>query len=449
MRRRRHHQTEEHPLLDAVEDWLRSPASRSADEEPDISSPRAATGQARDLTTNPDGSINPLNQEIGGQSSVALIAPDHPAVNKVARVTIRPGSSNSYGNTVRLLMADYLEPKDPAPPTEGLEYVHAFAVRFPAALNDGGFPRTGLLWELHNTAPYYNYSSGAALAPHAVLLRPNKVLANRCCAGPITPTGWSEWHPEDPILTNLKTDRWINVVHRLLLKADKTGFVETYGWYLGDPVPQTPQVNLRNVASAQSIPGLAPDKLYLEEGFYIDGASSTNRTDTIDHTLPRRFFGPTALQDAIAWINGGTTPPPSGNVPQSTTAPKISGEPVVDAQIQTDDGAWTNSPTGFKYQWQWKPGGTGEFMPVTGATSKTFQCSSTFVGSPVRCLVTAINASGQASAGSNEVVVRAEVIPPEPEPEPTPDGDYTVSGTATIEGQQVDLSLTLTRSDGS
>jgi len=409
-----------------------SPAAR--DDEPAIDGRVSTQGQPRDLTANPDGAIAPLVQEIGGVSSVTLIASDHPAVSKVARVQIKPGSSTSYGNTVRLLMAD-TSGTDPAPPSPTLDYAHAFAIRLPSHLNDGGFPRTGLVWELHNTAAFYNYSGPAALAPHALLIRPNRVLANRCCTGPLSQTGWTEWHPEDKVI-DLKPDAWLDVVHRCRFSEAKDGLVEVFAWWHGSTPPTAPQLRLQNVCTAQSIPQANPplhnDRLYLECGFYLDGASSTNRNDTIDHTLPRRFTGATLVTDAIAWLAGSAPPQPPQTYSYASSVK--TGDVIVDGHVWTvtsDDPAcrqarfFADNVELERVAWAEGKASTTLHLPPTSDNGG----------------VTLHDPAGAMLWGSGSIDWTVEA-PPDP-PDPTPD-TYDVTGTATVDGDEITLQLKLT-----
>jgi hypothetical protein len=409
--------TEEHPIIEALEDWLRSPAPRPYEvADSRGGGPPLTVGTDRDLTANPDNSINPLSAEVGGQSSVSLVDSSHPAVSKIARVVIRPGSSNTYGNTVRLLMAD-TQGGDPAPPTPTLEYTHAFAVRFPSSGNDGGFPRTGLLWELHNTYDWYMYSPGAALAPHAVLLRPNRTLANRYCGGDITPTGWAEWHPEDPLLTNVAADKWINVVHRVKFSESANGEIDVYAWYLGDPTPTTPKVKLRNLKTAQVLPNMQNDRLYLECGFYLDGASSTNRTDTIEHTLPRRFL---KTQDAFNWITSGQAPvPPDPPVTHHYASSIKTGDVVTDGQVWE---ATSDDTKVTKAKFFADNAVLSEQPFASGKASQTLHLAPTSDNGGV----TLHDSAGVMLWGSGSIdwTVQENVLPPEPETE-----TYELSGT--------------------
>jgi hypothetical protein len=84
--------------------------------------------------------------------------------------------------------------------------------------------------------------------------------------------------------------------------------------------------------------------------------------------------------------------------PVNTVAPAVTGTATIGSTITCSTGTWTNSPTGYAYQWQ--RAGTN----ISGATSQTYVLTSADSGYAVGCVVTASNAGGSASAASNTVV---------------------------------------------
>lgn len=96
-------------------------------------------------------------------------------------------------------------------------------------------------------------------------------------------------------------------------------------------------------------------------------------------------------------------------VPTNTVAPAISGTRVVGQTLTTTNGTWSNAPTSYAYRWQ-RDSGSG-FADISGATSSTYVLQNADVGFPVRCMVTASNASGAGTpAPSNTLVVVAEML---------------------------------------
>jgi len=86
--------------------------------------------------------------------------------------------------------------------------------------------------------------------------------------------------------------------------------------------------------------------------------------------------------------------------PQNTARPSVTGEARVGEELTAEEGTWTNSPTGFAYQWQrCDIDGTG-CLPVIGANGKTYGVRTADLGFRLRVRVTARNANGSGAATS-------------------------------------------------
>ena len=160
---------------------------------------------------------------------------------------------------------------------------------------------------------------------------------------------------------------------------------------------------------------------------------------------------PSAVQSVIAgyftavagaspvWIAGFFAPPPAaigatpicisgwgGGVlvipgsPVNTVAPVASGTLTVGSTLSCTTGTWTNSPTGYAYQW------LRNGVNISGATSGSYVVVAADAGTSVRCTVTASNAIGSTSATSNALSIAA--LPSAPSNTVVP----VVSGTATV-----------------
>jgi hypothetical protein len=86
-------------------------------------------------------------------------------------------------------------------------------------------------------------------------------------------------------------------------------------------------------------------------------------------------------------------------MPVNAVAPAITGTPTVGQTLSVSDGTWTNSPTGFTYQW--KRGAAA----ISGANAASYLLVSGDNLNNVSCDVTATNAAGSATATSNSVAV--------------------------------------------
>lgn len=87
----------------------------------------------------------------------------------------------------------------------------------------------------------------------------------------------------------------------------------------------------------------------------------------------------------------------SSGSPVNTVAPVVSGSTIEGQTLSVSNGTWTNSPTGYTYQWK------RDGVVVVGATASTYLLGSGDVGSLISCAVTASNGSGSNTAPSNSI----------------------------------------------
>lgn len=91
--------------------------------------------------------------------------------------------------------------------------------------------------------------------------------------------------------------------------------------------------------------------------------------------------------------------------PTVISGPSISGTPKVGSTLACSPGSWTNSPTGYGYQWD------REGTPIVGAMNPTYGVSKSDADLTLTCVVTAFNLGGGSSpAVSNGVRVIAPVV---------------------------------------
>ncbi len=106
-------------------------------------------------------------------------------------------------------------------------------------------------------------------------------------------------------------------------------------------------------------------------------------------------------------------PPPPPPAPANTVPPTIGGQAEEGETLQASTGSWTGKPKSYAYQWKDCDVLGGGCMPVSGATSLSYQLTPSDVGSTMRVVVTATNAGGSTPASSeatSEVLAR----PPSP-----------------------------------
>ena len=171
-------------------------------------------------------------------------------------------------------------------------------------------------------------------------------------------------------------------------------------------------------------------------------ASNTSALGYYDNSSNSGRYAPSTFSAGsnppASWPGGGSfdslsyslyatlgTPP---SAPANTVLPAISGTATQGQVLSSTTGTWSNSPTGFAYQWRrCDSGGTG-CADIAGATNSTYTLVAADVSGTVRVVVTATNAGGSAAATSTQTAAVASA------PVPGNTGLPVISGTPT-EGQ--------------
>jgi hypothetical protein len=114
--------------------------------------------------------------------------------------------------------------------------------------------------------------------------------------------------------------------------------------------------------------------------------------------------GPTTTRPPVTSTGPSPTPSPSPSPspapPANTALPVISGTTSQGSVLTASTGNWSNSPAGYAYQWQLCSSAGTSCTSVSGQTGSTYLAGGADVGSTIRVLVSAGNASGSASATS-------------------------------------------------
>ncbi len=90
----------------------------------------------------------------------------------------------------------------------------------------------------------------------------------------------------------------------------------------------------------------------------------------------------------------------NGELPKNTEAPKLSGTPAVGVRMAVSNGAWSNSPVAYGYQWEDCNSEGKSCTPILGATDANYTPASGDVGHTLVAQVTAINGGGSVLASS-------------------------------------------------
>ena len=92
-------------------------------------------------------------------------------------------------------------------------------------------------------------------------------------------------------------------------------------------------------------------------------------------------------------LGGGMAPP--SNPPVNTVAPALSGTQKVGNILSCSTGTWTGASITYTYQWK------RDGVNIGGATSSTYELTTTDYNTVISCAVTATNPDGSATVASN------------------------------------------------
>ena len=87
---------------------------------------------------------------------------------------------------------------------------------------------------------------------------------------------------------------------------------------------------------------------------------------------------------------------PGGTSPGNTVLPVITGTPIVGQTLTCSTGTWTNSPTGYAYQWK-------RGLVNIGTNANTYTLVAADANALISCVVTATNVSGSGSTAATAV----------------------------------------------
>ena len=120
------------------------------------------------------------------------------------------------------------------------------------------------------------------------------------------------------------------------------------------------------------------------------------------------------------------TPLVKPSIPVEEALPTITGTAQSGQSLTASTGSWTESPTGFAYQWQRCDAKGANCSAISGATAQTYLIGSLDVGSTLRVTVTASNSAGPSAPATSE---QGAFVLPGPPVDITPP---TIVGTAKV-----------------
>ena len=99
--------------------------------------------------------------------------------------------------------------------------------------------------------------------------------------------------------------------------------------------------------------------------------------------------------------------------PAATTAPTVTGAPVVGQSLSSSVGVWIGAPNSFAYQWRRCNATGGQCVAIVGATLATYTLTPDDIGATVSLVVTATGKGGSTAAPAVVTpVVSAAPVPP-------------------------------------
>ena len=116
--------------------------------------------------------------------------------------------------------------------------------------------------------------------------------------------------------------------------------------------------------------------------------------------------------------------PPVEGTPLNEAPPTVTGTAQQGKTLEEVHGKWSNSPTGYAYQWLQCDGAGANCKAITGATSQSYVPVEADVGHALRVEETASNAAGAGKPATS--LATAAVLPAAPVNEAPP----TIKGTA-------------------
>lgn len=146
--------------------------------------------------------------------------------------------------------------------------------------------------------------------------------------------------------------------------------------------------------------------------WYKGGVAITDQTDNtytsvigdVGANITCRVRAYNGAGTAVA-VESNAIVPTAPPVPVNSVAPVISGAAVVGSLLSSTTGTWSNSPTGYTYQWY------RGASPIGSATNNTYTTQAADIGTSVTCRVTASNLGGSGTPTASNGITVLPMVP--------------------------------------
>jgi hypothetical protein len=171
-----------------------------------------------------------------------------------------------------------------------------------------------------------------------------------------------------------------------------------------DSGPAQPSGSVQFLDNGTPIPGCAGQGTVVSElaSCVLSYSTAGSHSITAAYSGDGSFTASTSAAQAVTVV---PAPPAYAGTP-----PSISGNTTQGQTLAETHGLWTNSPTGFTYQWQDCDSAGNSCTSIPGATSATYTLTVSDVGHRIRVQEAASNAGGMSGAVSSAVT--GVVAPP-------------------------------------
>jgi len=138
----------------------------------------------------------------------------------------------------------------------------------------------------------------------------------------------------------------------------------------------------------------------------LTGRAGSARTLGLGLALVAAALGLPLGATPLSLQAGGEKPPASRGGPRlpselvKTSRPALSGTPLVGESLTVSEGAWSEPPSSYAYQWQLCDATGNHCADIGGATGQTLTLTPADLGATVRAVVTALDAAESAPAAS-------------------------------------------------